>query len=411
MTPFGWRFSGTVVGILMLPAMYRFLKRLFGTGRVPVLGTALLASGFLHYVQTRIATIDSYAVFFILLMYDAMYAWLTERKTRHLAICGVLFGLGAACKWICLYAGAGLGVLWLGHWILELLHSGRGIQPETSEPSAAQSIPHRTALGADRDGADDKEDLLQNTLPGDAPENEFLPQSESRQRTGISARVLRAFLKNAALCMLFFVLIPGLIYYLSYLPYGISQHAPLFSRDYTKLVLDNQTFMFSYHAHIKAEHPYSSRWYQWVLDIRPILYYLEYLPDGKRVSFGAFVNPMICWGGLLSLLVMAYTAAARRDRTAAFLLAAYGSGLVPWMFISRLTFAYHYFASALFLVPSLCYVFSLFGQAPRRFRRYPTYFTAFAVLLFAWFFPALNGITVQNDLATKLLGWLPTWPF
>ena len=411
MTPFGWRFSGTVVGILMLPAMYRFLKRLFGTGRVPVLGTALLASGFLHYVQTRIATIDSYAVFFILLMYDAMYAWLTERKTRHLAICGVLFGLGAACKWICLYAGAGLGVLWLGHWILELLHSGRGIQPETSEPSAAQSIPHRTALGADRDGADDKEDLLQNTLPGDAPENESLPQSESRQRTGISARVLPAFLKNAALCMLFFVLIPGLIYYLSYLPYGISQHAPLFSRDYTKLVLDNQTFMFSYHAHIKAEHPYSSRWYQWVLDIRPILYYLEYLPDGKRVSFGAFVNPMICWGGLLSLLVMAYTAAARRDRTAAFLLAAYGSGLVPWMFISRLTFAYHYFASALFLVPSLCYVFSLFGQAPRRFRRYPTYFTAFAVLLFAWFFPALNGITVQNDLATKLLGWLPTWPF
>ena len=78
MTPFGWRFSGTLVGILMLPAMYRFLKRLFGTGRVPVLGTALLASGFLHYVQTRIATVDSYAVFFILLMYDAMYAWLSS---------------------------------------------------------------------------------------------------------------------------------------------------------------------------------------------------------------------------------------------------------------------------------------------------------------------------------------------
>ena len=112
MTPFGWRFSGTLVGILMLPAMYRFLKRLFGTGRVPVLGTALLASGFLHYVQTRIATVDSYAVFFILLMYDAMYAWLAEGKTRDLARCGVMFGLGVACKWICLYAGAGLAGIW-----------------------------------------------------------------------------------------------------------------------------------------------------------------------------------------------------------------------------------------------------------------------------------------------------------
>ena len=393
MTPFGWRFSGTVVGVLMLPAMYRFLKRLFGTGRVPVLGTALLASGFLHYVQTRIATIDSYAVFFILLMYDAMYAWLTEGETRDLALCGILFGLGAACKWICLYAGAGLGVLWLAHWISELLHARHGVRYE-------------------RGGASEPDRETRDSLLRAAPDQEMLRQTTTRGETGASsAYVLRAFFKNASLCIVFFVLIPVLIYYLSYLPYGISQNAPLFSRAYTKLVLDNQSFMFSYHAHIRAEHPYSSRWYQWVLDIRPILYYLEYLPDGKRVSFGAFVNPMICWGGLLSLMVLFYTALFRRDRTAAFLLVAYASGLVPWMFISRLTFAYHYFASALFLVPSLCYVFALFENAPRRFRLYPCCFTAVSVLLFAWFFPALNGITVSNELATKLLGWLPTWPF
>ena len=345
MTPFGWRFSGTVVGVLMLPAMYRFLKRLFGTGRVTVLGTALLASGFLHYVQTRIATIDSYAVFFILLMYDAMYAWLTEGKTKDLALCGILFGLGAACKWICLYAGAGLGVLWLAHWISELLHARHGVRYE-------------------REGASEPDRETRDSLLHAAPDQEMLRQTTTRGETGASsAYVLRAFFKNASLCIVFFVLIPVLIYYLSYLPYGISQNAPLFSRAYTKLVLDNQSFMFSYHAHIRAEHPYSSRWYQWVLDIRPILYYLEYLPDGKRVSFGAFVNPMICWGGLLSLMVLAYTALFRRDRTAAFLLVAYASGLVPWMFISRLTFAYHYFASALFLVPSLCYVFALFENA------------------------------------------------
>ena len=393
MTPFGWRFSGTVVGVLMLPAMYRFLKRLFGTGRVPVLGTALLASGFLHYVQTRIATIDSYAVFFILLMYDAMYAWLTEGKTRDLAVCGVMFGLGAACKWICLYAGAGLGVLWLAHWTSELLHARHGVRYE-------------------RGGASEPDRETRDSLLHAAPDQEMLRQTTTRGETGASsAYVLRAFFKNASLCIVFFVLIPVLIYYLSYLPYGISQNAPIFSRAYTKLVLDNQSFMFSYHAHIKAEHPYSSRWYQWVLDIRPILYYLEYLPDGKRVSFGAFVNPMICWGGLLSLMVLFYTALFRRDRTAAFLLVAYASGLVPWMFISRLTFAYHYFASALFLVPSLCYVFALFENAPRRFHLYPCCFAAVSVLLFAWFFPALNGITVSNELATKLLGWLPTWPF
>ena len=226
MTPFGWRFSGTVVGVLMLPAMYRFLKRLFGTGRVTVLGTALLASGFLHYVQTRIATIDSYAVFFILLMYDAMYAWLTEGKTRDLAVCGVMFGLGAACKWICLYAGAGLGVLWLAHWSSELLHARRGVRYE-------------------REGASEPDRETRDSLLHAAPDQEMLRQTTTRGETGASsAYVLRAFFKNASLCIVFFVLIPALIYYLSYLPYGISQNAPLFSRAYTKLVLDNQSFMF-----------------------------------------------------------------------------------------------------------------------------------------------------------------------
>ena len=379
MTPFGWRFSGTLFGILMLPAMYRFLKRLFGTGRVPVLGTVLLAAGFLHYVQTRIATIDSYAVFFILLMFDAMYAWLEEGRTRDLARCGVMFGLGAASKWICLYAGAGLGILWLSFWIVKMIRTRHSARYEISEVFNSYDGP--------------------------------LPQTAKQQAPDSIGHILHDFFCNVLLCIVFFILIPGLIYYLSYLPYGVSQHAPLFSRDYTKLVLDNQSFMFSYHANIRAEHPYSSRWYQWVLDIRPILYYLEYLPDGKRVSFGAFVNPMICWGGLLSLMVLVYMTIVRRDRSAAFLLVAFFSGLVPWMFISRLTFAYHYFASALFLVPSLCYVFSLFEHAPLRFRWYPVGFTAVAVLLFVCFFPVLNGITVQNATATKLLGWLPSWPF
>ena len=347
MTPFGWRFSGTVIGILMLPLMYRFLKRMFGAGRVPVLGTVLLAAGFMHYVQTRIATVDSYAVFFILLMYDFMLAWLQEHRSRDLALCGIAFGLGAASKWTCLYAGAGLAVLWLGYWIMEF----------------------RSSKGS-----------------------------------------IRSFLQNAAFCIVFFVLLPGLIYYLSYVPYGVSQNAPLFSREYTKLVIDNQSFMFSYHANIKAEHPYSSRWYQWLLNIRPILYYLEYLPEGRRISFGAFVNPAICWGGLLGLFVLLWTAIFRHDRNAAFLLVAYASGLVPWMFISRLTFEYHYFASAVFLVPVLCYVFALMERNGIR-QWYPAGFTVCTVLLFFWFFPALNGITVMNDLATRLMGWLPTWPF
>ena len=347
MTPFGWRFSGTLTGVLMLPVMYDFLMQLFSRRRTALLGTALMAAGFLHFVQTRIATVDSYAVFFILLMYRHMLSWFRDGKTGNLALCGLFFGIGAACKWTCLYAGAGLAMLWAFRWITKMA-----------------------------DGS----------------------------------ATVRIFLRNCLACILFFLLLPAVIYYLSYIPYGIAENTVPFRSDYTKLVLDNQSFMFHYHASIVAEHPYSSRWYQWIFDIRPILYYLDYPSAVQRVSIAAFVNPLICWGGFLGVLILLYITVARKCRTGFFLLVAYASGLVPWMFISRLTFEYHYFASAVFLVPILCYVFELLERNRRNGRRYTTAFTVFAVLLFLMFFPVLSGLAINNKLESSILSWLPSWP-
>lgn len=41
MTPFGWRFSGTLIGVLMLPLLYVLLKKMFGGVSVPACGTAI----------------------------------------------------------------------------------------------------------------------------------------------------------------------------------------------------------------------------------------------------------------------------------------------------------------------------------------------------------------------------------
>lgn len=349
MTPFGWRFMGALFGAMMLPVLYLFLKKLFGGLAVPTLGTLLMASDFMHYVQTRIATIDTYAVFFILLMYLFMYLYLSRERLRDLALCGLFFGLGAASKWTCIYAGGGLAVLWAAHWIRK---------------------------ARERD------------LPGG----------------------FGAFLRNCLFCLLFFVLVPGLIYYLSYLPYGQAESAPVFSARYTRLVLDNQSFMFNYHVGVVAEHPYASRWYQWMLDIRPILYYLHYFDNGTRSSICAFLNPALCWGGLLSLFVLLYTAIFRMDRKAGFLLVGYLAQLLPWIFIRRLTFEYHYFPASVFLLLAICYVFSLMRENRRRWFISALSFTLVSILLFVMFFPVLSGLPVDNAMASRFLGWLPTWP-
>ena len=346
MNPFGWRFSGTLFGVLMLPAMYVFLKKLFGSRQAAACGTVVFATDFMHFVQTRIATIDTYAVFFILLMYLSMAVFLMTDSLKALALSGISFGLGCACKWTCVYAGAGLAVLWAGYWI------------------------------------------------------------------GHRKRGFPAFVKNCLFCVGFFVVMPCLIYYLAYIPYGRAAGIKgVFNREYLDIVLSNQTYMFTYHAGLVAEHPYSSRWYQWLLDIRPILYYLQYFDDGSRSSFGAFLNPVLCWGGLLALAVCLYRAIFRLDRTAMFILIGYLAQLLPWVLVTRLTFAYHYFPCCVFLVLAIGYVFRLMEDGTPHCRVYLWGFAGLSAAVFVLFFPALTGLRVDNAAATQLMGWLPTWPF
>ena len=346
MNPFGWRFSGTLFGVLMLPAMYVFLKKLFGSRQAAACGTVVFATDFMHFVQTRTATIDTYAVFFILLMYLGMAVFLMTDSLKALALSGISFGLGCACKWTCVYAGAGLAVLWAGYWI------------------------------------------------------------------GHRKRGFPAFVKNCLFCVGFFVVMPCLIYYLAYIPYGRAAGIKgVFNREYLDIVLSNQTYMFTYHAGLVAEHPYSSRWYQWLLDIRPILYYLQYFDDGSRSSFGAFLNPVLCWGGLLALAVCLYRAIFRLDRTAMFILIGYLAQLLPWVLVTRLTFAYHYFPCCVFLVLAIGYVFRLMEDGTPHCRVYLWGFAGLSAAVFVLFFPALTGLRVDNAAATQLMGWLPTWPF
>lgn len=354
LNPFGWRFMGTLFGALMLPILWAFLRRMFRDDRIALCGTAIFAFDFMHFAQTRIATIDTYGVFFILLMYLFFWNWMESGKGRDFALSGVFFGLGAASKWICLYAGAGLGVLWVLNWI----SAGRKAKKEQTS-------------------------------------NAFWP----------------GFAKNILQGIVWFVLVPAVIYYVSYTPYGTAEglSAPgmYFSREYAKIVWDNQTFMFTYHAGLVAEHPYSSQWWQWLFDIRPILYYLDYGND-TVTNIAAFTSPLLTWAGLISLLYLGWRWARCGDRRAMFIVVGYLAQLLPWVFITRLTFAYHYFPSTVFLLLALCAVFDEMRR--RGHLKWMYAFTAASLLLFALYYPALTGVEVSRNYSWKILKWFPSWP-
>lgn len=379
MTPFGWRFIGTLFGVGMVPLLYVFMKNLFGKTLIAVCGTALFTFDFMHLTQTRIATIDTYGVFFILAMYFFMYRYLTlppgtsfAKGALPLFLSGLMWGIGAASKWTVIYGAAGLAVL----YFIGLYFKWR------DWPREAGALP-------------------------------FAPW----------------LIKTLLFSVLCFVVIPGVIYTLSYIPYASAQ-GEVTVPSVIKAMVENQKYMLNYHKGVNEPHGYSSRWYQWIVDGRPILYYLDSnqaASTGLKTAFGAFNNPIVSWAGLLAILTLIFRPLVdwirrRRggatpglsalDGKALFILVGYFSQLVPWMLIFRTTFAYHYFPSMLFLTLALAYVMDgLIERAPEGWRWAVFGLTGSAVAAYAAFYPVLIGLTVPAWYTTNFLRWLPSWPF
>ncbi len=363
--PFGWRFSGVLFGLLMLPLLYLLLKNLFGCTVTAASVTAVFAFDFLRFTQTRIATIDTYSVFFILLMYYFMYRYFTQpwdtplRKTLlPLGLCGLSFALGVAAKWTVFFAGAGLALIWAVR---------QGLRLRWQHVNGA------------------REEAVHYLLP------------------------------TVLWSCVFFLLLPVLVYCLVYLPYGRAAGVKPFSGDYFRIITDNIGYMYRYHSGLEATHPYESRWWQWMLDLKPILYYLKKYDDGTRSAFGAFGNPLFWWTGLAAMVCM-LVKALRGDKTALFILIGYLSCLLPWLRVTRCAFIYHYFPCTPFLAlalgrqcSELCRKARLRPKA-RAFDPWVPGLAAGCILLFAVFYTVLTGVAAPARFQHNLLGWFH-WPF
>ena len=240
----------------ILPLFYVLAKRIFKRTSFAAFSTLLLALDGMLFVQSRIATIDTYGVFFILAMCYFMYVYwemnfFVDKLSRTLiplGLSGIMFGLGTASKWIGIYAGGGLAVAFF-----------TTLYKRYREYRAAK--------------------LLLSSGEGAAPH----------------LRILDTFLPNTIktllFCCVFFILIPVAIYLASYLPYFLCAEAPYD----LKGVIGVQEFMLSYHSGLTATHPYQSPWYQWPVVYRPIWFYSgTNVGEGMMSSIASF-GILIWW--------------------------------------------------------------------------------------------------------------------
>lgn len=370
MTPFGWRIMGTLFGAAMIPVMYAFAKKLFNKTIYAFAAAVLIMFDCMHFAQTRLATIDSYSTLFIMLMYFFMYdIFITksyEFKLRHTLIplffSGLFFGLGAATKWICLYAGFGLAILFFLSKYMEL-------------SSYLQ-------LG--------KEDVTVKEKPW-------------------YRRYWVTNVNTIFWCaVLFFVVIPLIIYILSYIPYVKVEGVKGSLLD---VAWSNQKYMYSYHSKLTAGHGYSSEWFTWPFVVRPIWYYSgKALPANVTETIASFGNPLVWIPGIMCLIASMYIAFKKKDTKMIVVFVAFACQFMPWILVTRAVFIYHYFSCVPFIILSIVYVLKHLREKSVLKPWVIGLYLAAVIVVFFIFYPALSGIPVPTRYIEKLRIF-PSWWF
>lgn len=202
------------------------------------------------------------------------------------------------------------------------------------------------------------------------------------------------FVRKVSISLLFFAIIPPLIYLASYIPMFTSGHT-------FEQFIGVQKQMWWYHTRLNATHPYTSPWWNWPFLVRSVYLYTSQIADGAVSKIYLLGNPLFFWGGLASVVVSIYLSFKNRNKTLAFVVFGYLAFFAPWAASPRIMFLYHYLPSLPFLAIIFAYVL----------RKYPQYLWAVLgalLVLFIYFYPHWTALFVPVSVDNTYY-WFSSW--
>jgi dolichyl-phosphate-mannose-protein mannosyltransferase len=368
-SPFVWRVTGVIFATLMVPLIYMLGKKLFGTWIGAFASAFLFTFDSMHFTMARMATVDTYVVFFSLAsqLFFLIYikdviknGWKASIAPLFLGF--LFFALGFSTKWFVLYGFVGLVALLL---ILRLKDVKQLRETWSAKFSAILDPPFY-----------------------------LLP---------------------------LFLLVAILVYFLTFIPDVIVGRSVVD-------VLGLQGSMYIYHSTLSATHPFSSAWWSWPIMLKPVWLCVSYLPLEMKSTISLLGNPAVWWPGFASIIIVTARAIPGRfwkklpklsqallktqleiDWSALFIAVVFFFQWLPYVFISRITFIYHYYLSVPFLCLASAYLINKYWRG--KWGKIVTVaFLAAVVILFSLFYPVISGMPASPTSIDRLK-WFESWVF
>jgi dolichyl-phosphate-mannose--protein O-mannosyl transferase len=407
--PLGWRFSAALTGTLSIAIVALIAQKLFRSLLLGAAAGLLLAVDGHHLVMSRTSLLDIFLMFWILAAFGALLLdrddgrrrlavrlarmaagsptglpsqlqlltgpWLGIRWWRLLA--GVCLGLAVGTKWSALFFVAGFGLLTV-FWDLS-----------------------------------------------------------ARRTAGVRGWISAGIFKDGLLAFASIVPVAAATYVATWTGWFRSTDAYYrqwattnpsvgwgWLPDSVRSLAHYHLEAYKFHQGLSSEHPYEASAWSWLVMGRPTSFYYESPRQGTPgcdvssctsaiLSVG---NPLIWWAAAISLAVLLFWWAGRRDWRAGAVLAAVGSGYLPWFLYPERTMFFFYAVSfEPFLILALVYCLGLvLGRStdPLWRRRSGLYamvlFLAGAILLSAFFYPVWTAEVIPyQDWRIRM--WMPSW--
>lgn len=360
--PVGWRIAAAVAGILGVALTFVLARHLL-RGLTPQSATigafaagGLLATDFLHLVQSRTAMLDVFVTLFVIAA--ILFVVLDRDRPRDRGLLLDRLTLGRPWR---MAAGAALGAATATKW------SGAYVALAVIGLTIAWEIGRR------------------------------------RDARGWWSATLRAVRQEAPRSLVLLAIIPVLVYMASYIGRMPGELIGLPWREGTvwRGIFEHQRSMLDFHTALGGHHPYESPPWSWLLLKRPVAYFFTEEGSALR-EIVAIGNPLVWWTGILAVLVIGLEWARRgasHSAPAVVVLAAVLATYLPWLILSG-SRSQVFIWYVLPTIPFLCVALGLLAAWAWRWvaGRVAVGVAAVAVLAtFVFFVPLLTALPLSRD--------------
>ena len=149
--------------------------------------------------------------------------------------------------------------------------------------------------------------------------------------------------------------------------------------------------MYIYHSTLQATHFFSSKFYTWPFTYKPVWYYSQDKLPNLHGGITGVGNIAIWWFGVLAFIYLVYHLPKLKNRqNSVFLIIAILSMYIPYAFIGRVMFLYHYFPVLPFIMLTIT---NLFRDLLEKFKtNIPMLmYMLVVIVVFIVYYPAISG--------------------